>query len=367
MKIGILTFHWADNFGAVLQCYALQEWLKKNLNNLCSVEIVNFIPPQISGIYEPFYYEKSSAFSNIKNFLRCLKNYDNWKNRRACFNSFRSRMTISAEISEAELLNSGDLYDFWITGSDQVWNTDIVGDYFKIYDLSFATSYKISYAASSGNLDNYRHAELINDISRLNNISVRENSTSEFLTDVLGSKVFNVMDPTFLLSKDAWEELSDYQNIRKPYVFLYCISYDDELIQTIKFIKQKFDFDILSFSQVKELKGIITIVDKNSPEMFLSLIRNAEFVVASSFHATAFSIIFEKQFISFIPSYASNRVMDLCKYLGLEDKIVSDFKTAMKTFENQIDYNVVRERLDDKIDYSEKYLKDSFNDFLDIH
>ena len=361
MRIGMLTFHWADNYGAVLQTYALSRYIKENITPNDSVEVVNFENRENSKIYRLFVFSNNSIKERVKGILRGVKNYPVWQKKRKGYENFRNRIPISRKYTRTQLLNSETDYDVWITGSDQVWNTDIVGSDYEIYDLSFIKrKQKSSYAASSGPLDNSnpQHIRLVKDIGTLDNISVRESSTQEYLSGIISKPVKRVVDPTFLLSREDWEVIVPKKRIHNnKYLFLYYIAYDRELALAAELIAKKIGLDIVVCGTCPQLKNKSVTYKSASPEEFLNLIKNADYVIASSFHAIVFATIFKKRFMAFIPPYASNRVMDLCKLIGLENRLFSQASEIESVFETPIDYAEVDVKLMSEKEKSIEYLQ----------
>lgn len=358
MKIGILTFHWADNYGAVLQAYALTRWINKH--TMVSAELVNYICEEPAKIYKPFNFSYNGIKSYIRGTLRCIKNFPRWKKRHGKFVAFRKRIPLSKPISKKQLLNASIDYDIWITGSDQVWNCDIAGEDIDIYDLSFVKKgMRTSYAASSGILDqtNEKHKRLIEEIKNFDEISVREKSTQQFLKKYLNKEVCQVVDPTMLLNKKEWMKIiPENRFYKKPYILVYCIAYDEQLVNTSLRMAEMLDLDIVVCGDIKELRHKAKSFYSVSPEEFLNLFYYSDFVIASSFHATVFSIIFQRQFISILPSYASNRVLDLCKIAGCSDRVITNVDQAINLVSKPIDYAQVKHNIEPIIEYSEKYL-----------
>lgn len=348
-KIGILTFHWADNYGAVLQAYALRRYLSQNEYNS---EIVNYSCEYPARIYRSFYFQANNAKQLLTGLLRCAYNFPNWVMKRHAFNKFRKKIGISDHVyTKQELLNEKYDYDVLITGSDQVWNAEIVGTDMDVYSLSFVKKANaISYAASSGELDvqhNKIHRNLVEEVARLSAISVREKSTKKYLEKNLEKEVFLSVDPTMLLTKAEWNELLEgVRKVEGRYLLVYCISYDENLIDTVKKISRKKDLKIVVCGRIKELKGDAIQFSHASPEQFLNLIKNAAFIVATSYHATVFSTIFEKQFVALLPSYASNRVRDFCESRGLSIRCIHNASEVDALLEHEIMYS---EKVQEKI------------------
>lgn len=358
MKIGILTFHWADNYGAVLQAYALVRWLNKH--TMASVELVNYICEEPAKMYKPFYFSYIGIKSYVRGILRGIKNFPRWKKRHGQFVKFRKLIPLSKPISKYQLFNVSMNYDMWITGSDQVWNNDIVGEDLEVYDLSFVKKgMKISYAASSGVLDqtNEKHKQLIEAVKNFDEISVREKSTQKFLNKYLNKEIYQVVDPTMLLDKKEWLDIiPENRCYKKPYILVYCISYDEQLVNTSLRLAEILNLDIVVCGDIKELRHKAINFYSASPQEFLNLIYYSDFVIASSFHAVVFSLIFEKQFIAMLPSYASNRVSDLCEMAGCSGRIITDVDQAIDLAWKPIDYAKVTHNIELLVEDSKNYL-----------
>lgn len=356
-KIGILTFHWADNYGAVLQAYALRKYLSQNGYN---AEVVNYNCKYAARIYEPFYFQANNMKQFVKGLLRCTYNFPAWVMKRWAFNKFRDKIGISQhEYSKRELLDEQYGYDVLIAGSDQVWNAEIVGEDINIYSLSFVKRARaISYAASSGELDvqhNRIHRTLVDEIAQFSAISVRESSTKEYLEENIGKKVFLSVDPTMLLTKAEWNQLAEsVHRVDERYLLVYCISYDENLISTARKISEEKNLKIVVCGKIKELKGKAIQFTHAAPEQFLNLVKNATFIVATSYHATVFSTIFQKQFVALLPSYASNRVSDFCESMGLSSRCIHDASEVEALMKQEIAYG---EKLQDAIAESKYYLQ----------
>lgn len=364
-KIGILTFHWADNYGAVLQAYALRQYLSKNGYD---AEVVNYSCKYSARIYRPFYFQANNIKQSVKGILRCTYNLADWAMKRHAFNKFRKKIGISDHVyTKQELMNEHYDYDVIITGSDQVWNAEIVGDDINIYSLSFVKKANaISYAASSGKLDiqhNKIHRNLVEEVARLSAISVREKSTKEYLEMNLKKKIFLCADPTMLLSKDEWNQLAEsVHRVGGKYLLVYCISYDEDLIDTVRKISREKKLKIVVCGKIKELKGEAVQFTHAAPEQFLNLIKNATFIVATSYHATVFSTIFQKQFVALLPSYASNRVSDFCESMGLSSRCIHDASEVDALLKQKIMYDERMQGKTEIVAESKYYLKKAIED-----
>lgn len=360
MKIGILTFHDADNCGAVLQAYALTESIKK-IKKESKVEIINYKMPFILNTYRIIRLNTMNIYLLIKTFLSSLVYLKVRVIKKSKFKMFRKRyMSISKKIYKQK--PAKDEYDSYIVGSDQVWNSDITG-YEKIFFLDFcdSNSRKISYAASIGkNILNRKDVEFIKQhINNFDFISVREDTAADIIRNYTNKKVFRVLDPTFLLDKNTWMNLIDDDKIGiEDYILLYMVSINEEALKVADIISKKLNLPVLYINDsYRKNKYGFKHVRSVGPIDFLKLIKGAKFVVTSSFHGTAFSIIFNKKFFTVPYKETSSRMIDLLKLLNLESRIIEN-SNELKNHDNyNIDYYITNQILESEREKSLKFLR----------
>lgn len=339
-KIGIVTFHRAYNYGALLQAYALQ----KKINEENDAYIIDYRNKNVEKSYKLL----SLDFSNIKMFIKSLiasvRNFNKKYNR---FKKFKKFIVDEFKLSE-EYKNENILkekfpkYDIYITGSDQVWNPQITGTLSDIYTLNFGDNApkRISYAASCGS-ESYivENKSLYKEkLSKLDNISVREESTQKELTKIFDKDVTTVLDPTLLLKKEEWESVIENVNceISEKYILAYVVAKDDEYFKIVNELSKKTGLKVVHFyHKNNDLINVIKNAYSVGPLEFVKLIKESEYVVATSFHATVFSIIFNKNFFVIPHKKTGSRVIDLLDKLGLSNR-------ACHTLEEfkQIDYSL---------------------------
>lgn len=366
-KIGILTFHRADNYGAVLQNYALQQIIRQlGLEG----ETIDYCYGYIDKVYDMHYLRKRRNLKQFINYtLSYLLNFNAKRKRKNKFKTFRKeKLSISRPYSETEILDGNiDLkYDVIITGSDQVWNPQLVkGTAFNIYALDFKTNArKISYAASAGGENAFTN-HLLSKVKKLDEITVREKTLSDWL-EKNGIPAHCVCDPVLLLPKEFWEKEFCEKKDRKKYVFLYYVGSEDKTRRknTCKLTKQIAKERGLAVHYAVSINKDTFMLGHNvfsdGPKEFINEIRNADFIVASSFHAVAFSIIFEKQFVTVLHEKTGNRVKDFLEMLNLSDRIISDFNTSTNDL-TLIDYKSVNKRIDEYRNESINLLKTMIN------
>ncbi|MEG2908006.1 MAG: polysaccharide pyruvyl transferase family protein [Erysipelotrichaceae bacterium] len=341
-KIGVLTLHGADNFGAVLQNFALQQAI---IILGYSSETIDYCIPEIEKEYQVFSTRISkNPLTQIKRSFWEFVNYKQAMISKKKYNDFRKNYL---RISEKRYNHNNiceAVYDIFICGSDQVWNKNIIRENNKdVFDLSFTNRMKASYGASCGSIKSL--IDRLNYIENFSYITVRENELHNFLKQK-GIESTVVCDPTLLIKKEQWEVLIKDINIEHSnYIYLYYI--DDgreDAAKIAKYIASKINVMIINskkydYLSLKNKYGVNTFSD--GPLDFLKKIESSTLVVVSSFHGTVFSILFEKQFVVILHKHTGTRVQTLLRKLGLEDRIFIDF-----------DDFINRESTFKKIDYS---------------
>lgn len=357
MKIGILTFHNTNNYGAIYQTFALQHYI-----NFLGIdcEVIDYNNGYLLNNYSinPFKTKKLSVF--IKRILFFGSNYK-LKN---AFNRFSKKYIKLSERSftEDNISDADMIYDLFISGSDQVWNLKLNGND-ENYFMKFSDDYKKrnSYAASLGKVDfnDNEFNNLKELVSIQNNISVRERQSIDILDNFnLNKKVLSHIDPTFLLKKKEWEEIAESYDIKSEYIFVYEVSRTPYLRDFSIFLSKKFNLDIIFISgSSKNIKGATKLTGVG-PEKFLSLIMNSTYVVTSSFHGLALSLILNKNVYFDVQSEVGNlssRLENLSAILNVMNrKINPDFES--NDFSN-IDFEGVNDLIDFEVKKSTDYLK----------
>lgn len=328
MRIGILTYHRAHNYGAMLQAYALRTFLQEHEYD---VEFIDYWPKEHQRQYTliKHIHGKSIANKILNLFVDTLTILRRFHRMRK-FNDFaRDFLGIKSNIkyeTSSDFTNTLN-YDYIIVGSDQIWrNHEYEGKYIGFDPVYFCqnipiTSHCISYAASMGIISlNEKDCNLLKEyLAKFDTILVRENNLKELIR-TLNYQADVVLDPTLLLSKKQWNTLLPASRFKKQKYVLYY-----ELIRS----KEALCF---AHNKAKELHCELLVMDsiihtiprKNhiayaSPIEFMHAIRDAEYIVATSFHGTAFSIIFEKQFITIGLNKNSDRVQTLLQHLNIDE------------------------------------------------
>ncbi len=352
MKTGIITFHNALNYGAVLQAYALQTTLE-SLG--CESEIINYSTPRVDKkAVKPSF----KSYRNPLNYFKDKKLYETNSEKGENIRRFQNEQyRLTEKLSYEELKAAAEKYDLIFTGSDQVWNDKITGSDGAYY-IDFADENKrCSYAASIGmsEIPETYEATYKKRLSSFRAISVREKTAQKALKTQLGIDSCNVLDPTLLLSAEDYRKIAKPVT-HKPYIFLYMLFYSPELIKSAKRISKELKLPVLCVNSSGKPISCFKDCSTVGIEEWLGLVSGAEFVLTNSFHGLCFSVNFNKSFnIELPPSAvnASSRMSDLLELLGLSDRIISDGKPVVDV----IDYAKVNETLSIEKEKSLGFLK----------
>ncbi|NLL04346.1 MAG: polysaccharide pyruvyl transferase family protein [Clostridiaceae bacterium] len=310
MKLGILTFQFAHNYGALLQAYSLKKYLEEKLNS--HVEIINYANRRLKNAYS--LVPVKSVKSIMKVPIKILQ-----------YNKFVKFLKDYIEIEGAFFQKIDfDKYDIVIVGSDQVWNTNITfNDYTYFINNDNSKLKKVSYAASIGTegFEQSNVRDIVEMLSKFSLISVRETSAQEYLKSDLGITSELVVDPVFLHSKQFWSKLANKINFIKPnqYILYYALKGDSILDMECKDLENSTGLPVyIIHPTCRKLARSGKLLINVGPREFLYAIMNARYVVTNSFHATAFSLIYEKDIRFTVIDKKSNRVISMLESFGIE-------------------------------------------------
>ena len=344
MRVGILTLYYRTyNFGAQLQAYGLQKAIEK-MGHEC--ELIRFVWCKEETIEA---YTNASIDQNA-------------------FIDFSNGIPHSKRVYDADTIRNcvGD-YDAFVVGSDQVWGVENSMPLIKLaaMNLSFVGNdkVKIAYAASIGcNKASSKIEEVLRiGLDNFDFISLREKTAAEYMSGLVDKQIMHVLDPVFLLSKEKWCFASDLYD-EKPYIFYYTAGNDGKQQLIVDAIKAKFEMPV---RQLGYING-----EQIGPIEFINLIKQAECVVTDSFHASAFSIIFNKPFVSLpvdnVPTSKSRnaRIIDLLSQFSLSNRFVNYQGDVASITDNicnklsaNIDWKAVDRLMLDRKEFSMGYLE----------
>ena len=362
MRIGILTFHCAHNYGAVLQSYALQQYL---LSLGYKVEIIDYRPEYL---VEPYRVKLYWWRFFSKNPIECIKRFFSESFyylpmrliRYYAFDRFINKKLLLSHAIEGNLIPKD--YDVYIVGSDQVWNPKITNGFDDVYFARFSfnkgNKKYLSYAASMGKitLSQDETMYLTDSLKCFDKISVREHTLVEMLQPITDNNIELVLDPTLLVNPDIWNTLAVNPLKNKKYVLVYAITMDDEIMKIARKLANCLNVEIVELTS-----GIVKNRGKfqtASPMQFLGAIKNADFVITTSFHATIFSILFKVPFyVIKLNSSENSRAASLLNMLGITDRTLLANEDV--TPNNNIDWNIVDNKLQYYRELSRQFLDSS--------
>lgn len=366
-SVGIITYHAAYNFGSMLQAYALQEAIKK-LG--CNSKIINYRMRE----QKEFYREIRRKYG-LKTFvLDCLRlgEHKSRKIRAEKFETFiKERMDTTVEFCEPEdMKRIADCFDIIISGSDQIWNKHSCElqwndwKYMDPYLLKGLKCKKVSYASSIANMKSEELEMIRNPILDFDYVSMRERSSAFKMRNLLGVNVEEVLDPTFLLSKEEWiDKLKLTKTYEEPYICFYALTGGKTLYRSIRNLKYIADSGyrikvITPFAPFYMKDERFEVKQELGPAEFMNLLFNADRILTDSYHGTILALNLEKEFFSINGKNESDfRKTDILNKLGLQSRVVTWTNWVEKFDCISIDYDVVHEKVEAMRKESYGYLK----------
>lgn len=325
MRIGILTYHRSHNYGALLQAYALKEYISSLGKDVCFIDYWPHYHQEMYALWKPSQFRKASIMGKIRMLLIYL--LFSWKRKRrmVLFERFIAKYILP-------LASVDDRFDLVVYGSDQIWRYQDHASY-KGYnpvyfgDKTITSKSKISYAASMGviKLSEKDRSQLSDWLLNLDMISVREEDLRDAIRPLTSKDIRLVVDPVFLLPQDSWKSIMSPRQRKGRYILSYNLQLNSLTRQVAKMVGEKMRLPIV------EIKGGIYLFDSDGkrsmvgPCEFLSWIYYSDCVVSSSFHGIAFSILFKKCVYATL-TRNMGRARSLLNKVGLEDHFVFDME-----------------------------------------
>ncbi len=370
IKVGILSLVYQNyNFGGMLQGYALNYILNKYCNaNQIRISRSSLNLKTKRGLVMSV-LKSNKLFADISDAIKSINDSRDLKN----FKHFQDELIdFSGYYNSKSIVKANSKYDCFVVGSDQVWNTEKFSlDVIRMFGLLFASinKKKIAYAASIGAERTIsKHCELFTRImDNIDYISVREQAAKEALSKYTTKEIKVVLDPTLLLMKDEWLNVTNMPELNEPYVFSYFLretnNRHDEQLKSI--LRNCGNYkNICIADEDKKYIGHNGFQVKNAgPQEFLGYIFKADYIFTNSFHGMVLSILFHKNFWVFKRNKDSdkksmnNRIYDFLKMLGLEERIIEDGVIKSKEeLQKDIDFSRVDKVLIQKREESLEWL-----------
>lgn len=324
-KVSVITLQNIKNYGSMLQAYATQELLH---DKGFEAEIVDYTRPIAK------FWNHILGYSTKDNiFVRLVKTailFPTELRYALLWRSFKKAHLNSSAVSyttNEELKANPPQADIYCSGSDQVWNSGWNGGLLREFFLDYVPAGKPKYAlASSIGMNDFNDAEkleLRSLLQEFSSISVRETSAVDMIKNLGIDDVHAVIDPT--LTKDAafWSKLATAPKHKKPYILIYQLGKDYRVDEYAKFVEEKTGMEVLRICirydyALRYGKSILI----PSFETFLTLFANASYVITDSFHATCFSINFNRKFWCILPDMYQGRIVDLLTMIDEKQRIV---------------------------------------------
>lgn len=319
MKIGILTFHMALNYGAFWQAYALNKYIEENLGMDCYL-----IHYESKYTFMQHIVKRIFTFNPLKGVYCILA---------VCGFKKGWKLMKKTEFTFKVDNNIPDEFDAYILGSDEIWNH--TNSFVKQYDYTYFGEHfealkVITYSPSFGtvNSDETLPKEITKNIRRLNpsNISVRDKNSQKIIEKITYKKVPILVDPVFLNNSPK-----ERVNIRYKFILVYGNYFSEVFIRAIKAVAEKEKAKIYSFGFFNGF------ADKNilfkSPLEIMKYFNSAQYVFTNMYHGVVFSLHCRKEFWMQHNELKQNKVVTLLSNIGMTDRIIKDTSEVEKSYE----------------------------------
>ena len=349
MKIKTITLHCTDNCGSTLQSLALQKYLSDQGHDTQLVD------------YTPSYLKYNGSF--IKHVIKSViffKDIFNQNRKNKAFWRKHLRVTAENYPNYSALKANAPKADIFITGSDQIWNPSYLCGRDPAYYLDFVAEEvpKYAYAASVGKdeVPADQKSLIVSYAKRFQAISVREKCTKDWLEAEVDCPVEHVCDPVFLLDAEEYRAIEKKPENLGKYILVYLVQPSKELDTLLDFLREKLGAKVVLIYGAKDNCKCDVHIRDVSPEEFLGYIDAATYVVASSFHATAFSCILRKQFSVVLPQRNTVRIEDILSVAELNQRIIRNVSDITENVLTPIDYDSAWGKLGSFVRHSKNVL-----------
>lgn len=363
-RVLTLTTYDVYNYGASLQAYALQQYIKKRG---CESELINYQPDYLTRKYDYTWVNpesKMSRYAVTRIVYRCLKylQRQTTMGRKRAFDTFHKNYLLQGTRyrTHQELTDNPPIADAYIVGSDQIWNTFYETGQDGAFYLDFVKSgVKASYAASFSytEISSEWQEKISTWLKSFDKISVRECHGVDILKS-MGLDGKWVLDPVFLLSDDQWKNVMTSFEKKEKYLLLYDFENNKDLKHfCIQYAKEK-GLKIYSINDTYPCRYADRNFSSAGPREFLSLIYNCDAFVSNSFHGTAFSIIFRKPVFVFnrVRHKVNSRMESLTSLFKIGDCIVEPQSDYTKYINKEFDFEQINAIRLHEVDKSKEYI-----------
>lgn len=357
MKIGIFTFHCAQNYGAVLQAYGLQEYL---ISQGHDVYIIDYRPDYLIAPYKIFSFKKDGRIPGFYAFLREVLTAPIRLKRTLSFRKFVNK---NLRLYKLDLNQKDNDFEAFIYGSDQIWNPKLTGGFDAVYFGRIPAAKDkllISYAASVGDVSQLTDADkayLKESLRNFSNISVRERELKDLLDREIGVASTCVCDPVLLAGRDVYDSISKQsKRFTQDYILLFQLEVINDFIRSFtRKVANTLNEDLIEVISRRESRDL-AIRQSLSPENFVTYVKCSSHVITTSFHGTVFSLLYNKPFYTIkVNEYIDARAENLLTELGLESRLVDIGEECNW----EMNFNDIQSRMDIYVKKSSKFLSSS--------
>lgn len=372
MKLGGITW-WRNNYGSILQAYALQKFLREDLDQ--DYVIINQYSGKIMSVDNLIEKLKTVGIKSTIKRLVGRFGLPKLRKRVEVLQKFvENNLIVTEEVYNEDTINkANDVFDGFLCGSDQIWNPANVG-LDSIYWLCFTKpgKIKIAYAPSIGltETDQNQENRIRKNLKSFDALSSREESGKKLINRILNADVCQtVLDPTLIVEKELWDNLSNHNNIGEKYIFAYLLRGTMRERKKIeRFAKQK-KMRIVSMPFL-DGENIVPYDFKfgdiklwsSGPDDFIRAVRYADYVFTDSFHCMVFSCIYHKTFFTFPKKgkMQMSRIEGLQELLGVGSRIItSDITDTELDDMPVINWKIVDSNIDKYRDESRRFLRNA--------
>lgn len=366
MKVAVITFSdFNTNYGSMLQAFSLKNYLERCGHDVEFIRYREFNSPCNDLKFKGKLISQGKrlvlgayALYRRKDIKKTKRNFDTFKVKYFNFTSLY--------VSNEQLKEKLPTYDYYICGSDQIWNFSCLGGMREPYFLDFAPEekVKIAYAASLGDycIEEAYKKRVSQMLNRLNYISVREKESVKSIQELTYKQVRSVVDPVFLTSSDEWEKVLPSIKHESEYAVCYFVRRSKFGKKIVKLLKEKYHIPILNLSDnMIYINGTTKKYISAGPLEFLSLIKNAKYAVGTSFHLAAFSILFKVPFLIAGLESNRNRIENILELVDLKDNFITEADDYIEKIDNIFNQKFNYVDLENQIEKSKEFLFEALN------
>lgn len=364
MKIGILTFHRAENFGAVMQCYALQKYIESLGYQVLVIDYRCKVIEQVYHVFNPsIIFNGNNKLQQLRAYLGRIKAFKPRLRKKHLYDNFRkSFLNLTEPIKTISELNC---FDAVVVGSDQVWNSALTSGFDSMYFLDGQLKgRKIAYAVSTEGYSYRYYAQNSEKLKKLvegfNIVSVREESFKQELSKYIQRELEVCIDPIFLLDSKYYETLIT-QPSETGYVLVYHLVDSLPMSNMAKEIGEQVNKKVIELHAGfgKNVDSERVMHKHNiGPTELLGYIAYADMVLTTSFHGLAFSILFHKPFWA-IDNGSTARQRNLLTQLDLDRRIIAEDEYVI--YSECIDYQMVDKKKEVLVSKSKQFIRQALS------